>query len=150
MLHQGGGDLERVLNDPITECDEFTSFLEALAYPNNAGVACDLQLESPSLAASFRARDHQTNQQPQNSASAVEEVVRLRQGPSASQKPERASTHDGSYADSVQCSTGAAQPLVNLPKAEDTRMEKRRAKNRRNQRAFRERSKVCLCPVQCA
>jgi hypothetical protein len=143
--HGSAGALGSFLHDPFCESDDFL-FPERLAYPESVGVCLDLVADSPLLVSSLLPHQAlpETCHTPIDNDT-VKESACLFRCASATKEPE-----DGSAQVSLQLAaleptdTCAAQRLLDLPTAAETRMQKLREKNRRNQLACRRRLKVNL------
>jgi hypothetical protein len=132
MLHrqESTGALECVSNDPHLDHDEFSSFLESLALPDNLASVPDL--DSESLAASCAASGSQPGASDEANAHGLVETA-----PSSRWScfvPLKTKSHE-------PCGVNGKD--FSLPTAEAVKLEKVRAKNRRSQHAYRERMKVC-------
>jgi hypothetical protein len=146
--HGSAGALGSFLHDPFCESDDLL-FPERLAYPESVGVCSDLGPDSPSLVSSLL--PHQALPETLHTHidnDTVKASACLFGCASATKEPENGTAEVSlQLAASEPTDTGAAQRLLDLPTAAETKMQKLREKNRRNQLACRRRLKVNL-PIQ--
>jgi hypothetical protein len=144
--HQSVGALAGWLYDPFTETDDL-ALSEAVAYLDNAHVTSSSELGlyavSP-IEASVVAHEALTRAcDTRNGTGIDKESACSSRCASASKGPKNGSADRELPSVAVeQEATCAAQWLLNLPTAEQMKNEKLRAKNRRNQQAYRARMKV--------
>jgi hypothetical protein len=147
--HGSAGALGSFLHDPFFESDDLL-FLERIAYPESAGACVDLGPDTPSFVSGFL--PHEGLSEPCNThidTDNAEEAACLFLRASATNEPESGTSHVALEPAVEPEATGAAQRLLDLPTAEEMRMQKLRAKNRRSQLAYRKRLKVTLPAQPC-
>lgn len=136
LPHESNGALDCFLYDLHTESDDqFSSFLETLALPENSIGVSEL-LDSTSLAAPEGAYYASKGR-----SSDARDVSSSQWSCVASQKARSLSAEHGMCALDREGIDTELQ-LINLPTAQVIKKEKLRAKNRRNQKAYRDRMRV--------
>ena len=153
MEHESSGMLECLLQELHTDSDEqFASFVEALACDSSP--LEDGMTSSPDIDTGFPCFeldvDSRTAESPKRASSVPKHVPSSRWScfvpRPAKEQPGRGAV-DLCGARGVRAGPGdgtSVQSLAKLPTARETKMEKLRAKNRRNQQALRDRQRVCL------
>jgi hypothetical protein len=146
--HGSAGALGSFLHDPFFDSDDLL-FPERLAYPESVGVCSDLGPDSASFVSSFLPHEALTETcHTHIDTGTIQEVECFFRRVSATKEAENG-TAQVSLAALEPEATCAAQRLLDLPTAAETRMQKLRAKNRRNQLAYRTRLKVTLPTQPC-
>lgn len=121
---QGDGEQRDPCLDDVSTGKGFSSFLEALVDEDDLHACSD--------AVPSRSTDHKPSQASPNITSHCNRQLVL-EDKSPAEARESA----------IQCSVPAACSA--RPTTRETQLEKRRAKNRRTQQAFRKRQRVCAC-----